>query len=112
MKILRYATAAVTVLMSLLNLPFAFEDTVSAPVGLLVTLLGVLGLAAAVALLCNVPRAPWAVTVVGVLNLLGGVLAVALDREGGVTGVVISVLIVALGAACLRRQADRRPTTV
>ena len=48
MKILRYAAAAVTILMSLLNLPFAFADGVSPPIGWLVTSLGVAGIVAAV----------------------------------------------------------------
>lgn len=41
MKVLRYSAAAVTILMSAMNLPFAFGDGVSPPVGWLVTLLGV-----------------------------------------------------------------------
>lgn len=102
MKILRYLAAAVTALMSLMNLPFAFEDKVSRPVGWLVTLLGVVGLVAAVALLRRVSWAPWAVTAVGALNLVGAVLALAQDREGAVVGLVVSTLIVALGIVCLR----------
>ncbi len=112
MKILRFAAAAVTVLMSLMNLPFAFEDSVSAPVGWLVTLVGVLGIVAAVALVRQIHWAPWAVTAIGVLNLLGGVLAVALHRQGGIIGIVVSSLIIALGTACLRQAAGRRPTPV
>jgi hypothetical protein len=109
MKILRYATAAVTTLMSLMNLPFAFGDGVSPSIGWLVTLMGVAGILAAVALLRQVPWAPWAVTAIGVVNLLGGVLALALDRDGAVTGIVVSALITALGLACLRQSAGGRP---
>jgi hypothetical protein len=109
MKVLRYAAAAVTVLMSLMNLPFAFGDGVSAPVGWLVTLIGVAGILAAVALLRNVPWAPWAVTAVGAVNFLGGVLALTQDRSGAVVGIVVSTLITALGAACLRRPTAGGP---
>lgn len=112
MKILRYATAAVTVLMSLMNLPFAFTADVSPPVGWLVTVLGVLGIAAAVALLRWERWAPWAVTVVGALNLVGAVLALATDREGAITGIVVSTVIVVLGAACVRRPAASSPSPV
>lgn len=107
---MRYATAAVTVLMSLMNLPFASTADVPAPVGWLVTVLGVLGIAAAIALLRRQGWAPWAVTAVGVLNLLGAVPAVAMDREGAVTGIVVSTVIVVLGVACLRRPAPGRPS--
>jgi hypothetical protein len=111
MKILRIATAAVTILMSLLNLPFAFADGVSPPVGWLVTLLGVAGIAAAVALLAKASWAAWAVTAVGVANLAGAVLALATDRDGAVVGIVLGTLITALGLLCVRGAA-RRPTTV
>jgi hypothetical protein len=107
MKILRHTAAAVTILMSLMNLPFAFGDGVSPPVGWLVTLLGVVGIVAAVALLRRVPGAPWAVTAVGVVNVIGAVLAIGLDREGAVTGLVVSTLITALGVACLREPAQQ-----
>jgi hypothetical protein len=105
MKILRYATAAVTILMSLMNLPFAFADGVSPPVGWLVTLLGVAGVVAAIALLGKAPWAPWAVTAVGVLNLAGAVLALTLNRDGAVVGLVVSTLVTALGLTCVRSAA-------
>ena len=108
MKTLRYAAAAVTILMSLMNLPFAFADGVAAPIGWLVTLLGVAGLVAAVALLRKASWAPWAVTGIGVVNLAGAVLALALDREGATVGLVVSVLVTALSVALVRVSA-RRP---
>ena len=77
--------------------------SVAAPVvGWLVTLLGVVGLVAAVALLRRTPGAPWAVTAIGVVNLAGAVLALALDRDGAVVGIVVSTLITVLGIACFR----------
>lgn len=102
MRVVRYLAAAVTILMSVMNLPFAFGGGV---VGWLVTLLGVAGLVAAVALLRRTAGAPWAVTAVGVVNLAGAVLAVGLDRDGAVVGIVVSALITVLGAACLREPA-------
>jgi hypothetical protein len=102
MKILRYAAASVTILMSLMNLPFAFADGVSPPIGWLVTLLGVAGLAAAFALLHKASWASWAVTAVGVLNLAGAVLALTLNRDGAVVGLVVSTLITALGLIYVR----------
>ncbi|GAA1031108.1 hypothetical protein GCM10009557_25360 [Virgisporangium ochraceum] len=102
MSTLDYGAAAVTVLMSLLNLPFAFGGRV---VGWLVTLLGVVGLVAAVALLRRVSGAPSAVTAVGVVNGSGAVLALAWDRDGAVVGIVVSALVTVLGLACLRTPA-------
>lgn len=110
MKILRYAAAAVTILMSLMNLPFAFADGVSRPIGWLVTLLGVAGIVAAVALLSKAYWASWAVTAVGVLNLAGAVLALALNRDGAIVGLVVSTLITALALAYVRATA-RAPRT-
>lgn len=107
MRILRYTTAAVAILMSLMNLPFAFGDEVSRPVGWLVTALGVVGIVAAVALLRRMPGAPWAVTAVGVANLAGAVLALAGDRDGAVVGLAVSTLITVLGIACLRGPTAR-----
>jgi hypothetical protein len=86
-----------------MNLPFAFSDGVPAPVGWLVTLLGAAGIVAAVTLLRNVSWGPWAVTAVGAANFLGGVVALVQSRDGAVIGIVLSTLITALGAACLRR---------
>jgi len=110
MKILRITAAAVTILMSLLNLPFAFADGVAPPLGWLVTLLGVAGIVAAVALLSKASWAAWAVTAVGVLNLAGAVIALATDRDGAVVGLVVSTLIAALGFICVLAAA-RQPRT-
>jgi hypothetical protein len=105
MRMLRFATAAVTALMSLMNLPIAFDHGgLPAPVAWLATLVGVAGLGAAVALLRGVAWAPWAVLAVGLVNLGGAALAAALDNEGAAIGGVISLVIVVLGAACLRAR--------
>lgn len=105
MRVLRYAAAAVTVLMSLMNLPFAFTDGVSPPVGIPVTLLGVAGIVAAIALLRKASWGPWAVTAIGFVNLAGAVLALALNRNGAVIGLVVSALITAFGILCVRDRA-------
>jgi hypothetical protein len=103
-KALRWTAAATTALMSLMNLPFAFDGDagVPQPVAWLVTLLGVAGLVAAVALLRDTGWAAWAVTVIAAVNLVGAVLALVRNQEGAVIGLVLSAAIAVLGAACLR----------
>ena len=109
MKFLTYATATVTVLMALLNLPFAFDADVAAPLGWLVTLLGVAGLVAAAGLVRRAPWAPWAVTVVAALNVAGALVALVSAREGAVIGLTVSLCGLLLGAACLRPTARQAP---
>jgi len=106
---LRYSAAAATILMSVMNLPFAFDGPAGTPEPLawLVTVFGVVGIAAAVGLLRKAAWGPWAVTVVGAVNLAGGVAAFVRDQEGALIGVALSLVIVALGLACVRRRAAR-----
>lgn len=114
-RALRYAAAAATALMSLMNLPFAFHDGGAGtpkPVAWLITLLGVIGIAAAVGLLRKSSWGPWSVTAVGVANLAGGVTAFLLDQEGAVIGVALSLIIITLGLACARGQANRNTQPV
>jgi hypothetical protein len=81
-RIVRYLAAAATALMSLMNLPFAFTDTdLPEPLAWLVTVLGVVGLVAAVALLLDVSWGARTVVAVGVLNLVGAVVALVQDSE-------------------------------
>jgi hypothetical protein len=96
--------------MSLMNLPFAIDDGgagTPAPLAWLITLLGVAGLVAAIALLRGAGWAPWVVTAIGVVNLIGAGIALAQDRQGAFIGLVLSALITALGAACIRAGAGR-----
>ena len=99
MKAVRWAAVAVTVLLSLMNLPFAFDDggtDLAAPLAWAVTITGALGLVAATGLLL---RASWgrpAVLGFGVLNLAGAVAALAAGSEGAATGLVVSALVVVL----------------
>ena len=108
---MRYTAAVATVLMSLLNLPFAFDDGgagIPQPVAWLVTILGVAGIIAAVALLRNARWAGWAVTAVGAVNLAGAVLALVRDQEGAIIGLVLSGAITLLGAMCVRDERKAR----
>ena len=99
MKAIRWAAVAATVLMSLMNLPVAFDDGVDVPtsVAWLATALGAVGLVAAGGL---ARRQPWgrpAVLAVGVLNLAAATAALVAGWEGGVIGLVVSLLIVVFG---------------
>ena len=100
MRIVRWAAAAVTILMSLMNLPFAVDAGDSNPPPALawaISLLGVLGILAAIGLL---RRAPWgrpAVLVIGAVNLAGAIAALIIGTEGAVIGLVVSSAIVVLG---------------
>lgn len=99
MKALRWTAAAVTVLMSLMNLPAAFDTDLAMPAAMrwAATVIGVLGLVAAVGL---VRRAPWgrpAVLAIGGLNLAGAVVALVNDWEGAAIGLAVSLLTVVLG---------------
>jgi hypothetical protein len=110
MTAVRYTAVVATVLMSLMNLPFAFDDGagIPKPVAWLVTLLGVAGIVAAVALLRNARWAGWAVTAVGAVNLAGAVLALIQDQDGAIIGLVLSGAITLLGAVCLRHERNAR----
>jgi hypothetical protein len=109
-KVLRWTAAAVTLLMSLMNLPFAFDDggaNLAPALAWAVSLLGVVGIVAAIGLLRRARWALLAVLVVGVVNLVGAVIALAVAMEGAVIGLVVSGLIVVLALAVL--VAERRP---
>jgi hypothetical protein len=108
-KAIRWAAVAATALMSLMNIPIAFDADLAIPTPLAwsATVLGVLGLVAAAGLL---RRASWgrpAVLAVGALNLAGAVLAIAEGTEGGVIGLVVSALILAFGFFSDRATAGR-----
>ena len=116
MKAVRWAAAAVTALMSLMNIPDRVRPATSAsptPVAWAATVVGVLGLVAAVGLL---RRATWgrpAVLAVGAVNLVGAVVALANGWEGAAIGLVVSLLILGLGFLADREALPRpRPTAV
>ena len=108
MKVVRYLAAAATALMSLMNLPFALDDGgagLPAPVAWLISLLGVIGLVVAVALCTRTAWAPTAALAVGVVNLIGGVWAVATGATGGAIGLTVSLVGVLLAFVAVRGPA-------
>ena len=100
--------AAPTIVMALANLPVAFDDgdlDLPKVVAVLVSVLGVLGLAAAFGL---VRRRPWgapAVFIIGVVNVIAGAIAIAAGEGSGVVGVVLGLLAAAL--ACVPARGTR-----
>ncbi|MGI5240906.1 hypothetical protein [Dactylosporangium sp. CA-139066] len=110
MRTIRYSAAAVTIVMSLLNLPIAFDDGgagIPAPLAWLVSMLGVAGIVAAVALLRSAALAVPAVITVGALNLVGAVVELVRKSDGAIIGLVLSVVGTALAVA----YAMRKPPT-
>ncbi|MEV4510539.1 hypothetical protein AB0K00_16410 [Dactylosporangium sp. NPDC049525] len=111
MRIVRYTAAFATVVISLMNLPFAFDDggaDLALPVRYLISLLGVLGIVAAVALLAKASWGAPAVAAVAVVNLIGAVVSVAVGMEGGLIGLTVSLVATVLGVATLL-QGRRTP---
>lgn len=91
--------AAPTILMGLANVGAPFQaDQFDLPTGVLwfFGLVGVAGLAAAVALLRRHPVAPLAVLVIGAVNAIGGLAGVAQGQGNGVVGLVLGGLAIAL----------------
>jgi hypothetical protein len=114
MRIIRWAAAAVTVLMSLMNLPIVFEagsQKIPTAIAWAITVLGVVGIAAAIGL---IRRARWgrpAVLAVGALNAVGAVIALINDSEGAVIGLVVSTLILVFGLLTSDTDTSRLPAS-
>lgn len=114
MRTIRYTAAVATILMSLMNLPIAFDDGgqgLPKPVAWLISLLGVVGLVAAVALIARRSWGPSAVIAVGALNLLGAVVGLATGVDGAVIGLVVSALGTGFGIASARLRTRQKLTT-
>lgn len=114
MKTVRYTAAAATILMSLMNLPFAFGHSggaVSTAIAWLVTLLGVVGLVVAVGLIRRTVWGGPATLAVGVANLIGAVVAMVQGREGALVGLVVSLVAAGLATAVVRRSAAQETRT-
>ncbi len=114
MRIIRYTAAFATVIMSLMNLPFAVDDGgtgLAMPVRYLISLLGLVGLVAAGALVARVSWAAAAVVAVGAVNLVGAVVSVATGTEGGLIGLAVSLVMTALAVAVLVLQGRATPRT-
>lgn len=95
MRAIRYLAAIATIVMSLLNLPFAFDDGgIGLPtvIALLVSLLGVLGIVAAIGLLRSAQWAVPAVVIVGAINLVSAIVALLKQWDGAVIGLVLSIV--------------------
>jgi peptidoglycan/LPS O-acetylase OafA/YrhL len=107
MKTVRYTAAIATIVISLLNLPIAFDDGgqgLPKALAYLITLLGVLGIAAGVGLLANQSWGPTAAVAIGAVNLIGAIIALIQDRDGAIIGLVLSLIVTGLGLASLRLQ--------
>ncbi len=97
-RVSRWA-AAPTILMGLANVPAGFQpDQFDLPTGVLwfFSLVGVAGLVAAVALLLRHPAAPPTVAVIGAINAVGGLVALAGGDGAGVVGLVLGSAAIAL----------------
>jgi MYXO-CTERM domain-containing protein len=93
---LRTVAAIPLVVMSLFNLPIGVSpDGIPAVLAWSITLLGVLGLAAAVALIRRRRGAEVVALAVGAVNVVAALIALAADLESAALGLVISAAIVA-----------------
>ena len=111
MKIVRYLAVAATALMSLMNLPIAFNDGgagIRRPLAWAITLLGVAGLVVAVALARGTSWAAPAAVAVGLANVAGAVAALVQRSEGAVIGLVVSATMTVLALAVARTASIRR----
>ena|SRR5689334_11736206 len=113
MKTVRYSAAIATIVMSLLNLPVALPDNhagIPTALAWLFSLLGVLGIVAAIALLRSAAWATPAVVAVGVVNLIGAVAGLVQHWDGAIIGLVLSAVETALAVtyALGRRPARAR----
>ena len=112
MKGIRWAAAAVIILMSLMNVGVLFSQ--GSPAGLVVfgVVVGLLGFAAAYGLVRGAAWGRTAGVAVGAVNLIGAVVAMVTGTEGGVIGLVISVAILVLSGLSTRsRGAAATPAT-
>ena len=99
MKAIRWAAVAATALMSLMNLPIAFDESADhIPTGFawVITLVGVAGLVAAYGLARELPWGRPAALAIGVFNLVGAIVALANDWQGAAIGLTVSALAVVL----------------
>lgn len=99
-----------TLLMAALNVGAGPSSTdTPAAIAWGATALGLAGLVAGTFLLRGADWARPAVLAIGVINILGGVLAIVQDYEGAGVGIVLGVAAVGL---CFLPDADRRHSSV
>ncbi|MFV5998317.1 hypothetical protein ACNPQM_39645 [Streptomyces sp. NPDC056231] len=114
MRTIRCCAAIATLAMSLLNLPIALDDGgngIPAPAAWLISLLGAVGIVAAIALLRSAAWATPAVLTVGALNLIGAVVALVRSRDGAVIGLVLSAAGTGLALAYAVGRTAKTPQT-
>ena len=114
MKFLRWAAVVVLALMSLMNVGIILGGDESLPV--LATIgavaLGLFGLAAVYGLAHREPWGRAAAIAAGALNVVGGVIAMATDTEGGIVGVVLGAIIVVLSFTATDASPARRQSAM
>ncbi|MGW3511703.1 hypothetical protein [Streptomyces sp. NPDC000994] len=114
MRTIRRTAAIATLAMSLLNLPIALDDGgngIPAPAAWLISVLGVVGIVAAIALLRSAAWATPAVLTVGALNLIGAVVALVRSWDGAVIGLVLSAAGTGLALAYAVGRTAKTPQT-
>jgi hypothetical protein len=97
MKIVKWAAVAVTGLFVLMNLGAVLEPDVDTPFRVFGAVLGLAGAAAAVGLGTSQSWGRAAVIGVGVLNVIGSVVALLADQQGAGIGIVVGGLGAVLG---------------
>jgi hypothetical protein len=95
-----------TLLMAVLNVGAGPGSTdTPAAIAWSATVLGLAGLVAGIFLLRGADWARPAVLAIGAVNILGGIVAIVQDYEGGAVGIVLGIAAVGL---CFLPGADRR----
>jgi hypothetical protein len=100
MNVLRWAAVAATAVISLMNLPVAFDGSdqdMPTSLAWVATLLGVAGVVAAFGLARRLAWGRPAVLAIGGLNLAGAIVAIAQGWQGAAIGLVVSLLVIGLG---------------
>jgi hypothetical protein len=109
---LRFLAAAATALMGLMNLPIALDAggaDIPTTVAWLISALGAIGIATAVALLFKARWATWTAVAVGAVNVVGAVIALTVGSDGAIIGLIVSTVSTAVSLAYARLQGARQP---
>ena len=114
MKAMRWIAVVATILMSLMNLPIAVDsgdNTIPAPLGWAISLLGVVGLAAATGLILKARWGRPAVVAVGLVNVVAAVVALFQHWEGAPIGLAVGGLGLIFGLLATDARTPRPATT-
>lgn len=112
MRTLRYTAAIATIIMSLLNLPAGLDPTsadLPVAVAWLVSLLGLLGIVAAIGLIRSAAWATPAAIIIGAINLIGSIIALIDSSSGAVVGLVLGIAGTTLTVAYAARRSVTAP---